>query len=154
MSDDFIGRFSPARYVIRPELRQNAANDTMEEIIFAYVRSHADLDDAEAAAFIESLVAHPNLHQVYELFQRLERFTRRAVREERARKSAMSAREGKRKRATEKETRLLELDARIRAANPTLWSKAKRAQHIKQKKGCPKMSASAIARKLPTLPRS
>jgi hypothetical protein len=96
--DHFIGRHRPTVHTQRPQLRQNQANDTMEEIVFAYVRSHADLDDTEAAAFLKDLAAHPDLHRTYALFLKIEKFARRAVELEkmqslRARKQKRSAKE-------------------------------------------------------------
>ena len=50
-SDHFIGRHRPTVHnLARPELRQNAAMDTNEEIVLAYVRRDVDREVAKAAA--------------------------------------------------------------------------------------------------------
>jgi hypothetical protein len=72
-------RFTPTKHTLRPALWQNQANDTMKEIVFAYARSHADLDDTETDVFLKDFAAHPDLHRTYVLFQRMVKSTRRAV---------------------------------------------------------------------------
>jgi hypothetical protein len=129
-------RFTPTKHTLRPALWQNHANDTMEEIVFAYARSHADLDDTEADVFLKDFAAHPDLHRTYVLFQRMVESTRRAVTLEAARKARAAKRS---KKETERLVR--ELDE---LCSPNLKGKSERARLIHPK--MPKEARRSIGR--------